>query len=130
MVSFVAITTAEYYDDAGLLPPISSNDDYYAPDATYQPFVQPPVHYQPFAHFQPVSSDGQWKILRDVRHQSPSGEYVYEYETENGIIANEQSYEAGPNQAQRKTGFYQYPAPDGRIIRVDYVADENGFQVQ
>lgn len=98
----------------------------------YQPpFVhaQPTVHYQPFNHFQPVNPDGQWQILRDNRHQSPSGEYAYEYETQNGIIANEQSYIASPNQAQRKTGFFQYPSPDGRTIRVDYVADENGFQV-
>lgn len=120
VVLFAAAAAAQYY-----------NGEQYQ-DEPYQPplvHAQPAVHYQAFNHFQPVSSDGQWQTLRDTRHQSPSGEYAYEYETQNGIIANEQSYIAGPNQAQRKTGFYQYPSPDGRTIRVDYVADENGFQV-
>lgn len=131
VVLFVAAAAAQYYN-SGQYPTISSNGPYFYQDAPYQPIVhaQPTVHYQPFTHFQPVSSDGQWQTLRDTRHQSPSGEYAYEYETQNGIIASEQSYIASPNQAQRKTGFYQYPSPDGRTIRVDYVADENGFQVK
>lgn len=104
VVLFVAATAAQYYNGGG---------QYYYQDEPYQP---------PLVHYQPTSSDGQWQTLRDIRHQSPSGEYSYEYETQNGIIANEQSYIAGPNQAQRKTGFYQYPSPDGRTIRVDYVA--------
>lgn len=27
-----------------------------------------------------------------------------------------------------QTGSYSYPAPDGEIITINYVADENGFQ--
>lgn len=125
---FVAAAAAQYYNSAQYAK-IPSNGQYYYQNAPYQPNeqAQPAVHYQPFAHFQPVSSDSQSQTVRDFRHQSPSGEYAFEYETQNGIIASEQSYIAGPNQAQRKTGFYQYPSPDGRLIRVDYVADENGF---
>lgn len=136
VVLFGAVTTAQYYSNSEPYPTISTNDQYYYQDAPpYQPIVhvQPPVHYQPFTNYrEPVSSDGQWKTLRDNRHQSPSGEYVYEYETENGIVAGEQSYIASPNQPERKTvGFYQYPSPeDGHIIRVDWSADSNGFQVK
>lgn len=112
---------------AAAAPQYSNPGQYYYPEEPYQP---PLVQDQSFSQYQPVSADGHWQTLRDNRHQSPSGEYAYEFETQNGIIANEQSYIAGPNQAQRKTGFYQYPSPDGRTIRVDYVADENGFQVE
>lgn len=129
VVLLVATVAAQYYNSEQY-PAISSDGQYYYPNAgaaaVEAPVYQPPVHYQPHAHFQPVSPDGQWQTVRDIRQQSPSGEYSYEYETQNGIVASEQSYLAGPNQAQRKTGFYQYPSPDGRTIRVDYVADENG----
>lgn len=134
MVLFVAAAAAQYYSNSDPYSTIANNEQNYYPDAPpYQPIVdaQPPVHYQPFPHYQPVSADGQWQILRDVRHQSPSGEYSFEYETQNGIVAGEQAYVADHNQAQRKTGFFQYPSPeDGRLIRVDWSADENGFQVK
>lgn len=118
VVLFVTAAMAQYYNSEQY-PTVPSNGPYYYQGAQYQPIVP----------YQPASADGQWQTLRDARHQYPSGEYSYEYETQNGIIANEQSYIAGPNQAQRKTGFFQYPSPDGRILRVDYTADENGFQV-
>lgn len=121
VVLFVTAVAAQYYNSEQY-PTASTNDQYYYHGAPYQS-AQPTVHYQP------VSSDGQWQILRDSRQQFPSGEYSYEYETQNGIAASEQSYITSPNQAQRKTGFFQYPSPDGRLLRVDYVADENGFQV-
>lgn len=119
VVLFVTVAAAapQYYNPG----------QYYYPEEPYQP---PLGQDQSLNHYEPVSSDGHWQTLRDNRQQSPSGEYAYEFETQNGIIANEQSYIAGPNQAQRKSGFYQYPSPDGRTIRVDYVADENGFQVE
>lgn len=60
--------------------------------------------------------------MRDTRDQSPAGSYHYEFETENGIQAREQS-----DGIQRATGFYEYQSPEGLNVRVDYVADENGF---
>lgn len=101
----------------------------YVPQIAYQPIARistPQYQYQPFVQQSSISPDGHWQTLRSVHAQSPSGDYTYEYETQNGIVAQEQSQVVDPK-TQRKTGFYQYPSPDGRIIRVDYVADENGF---
>lgn len=53
------------------------------------------------------------------------------YETQNGILAQEEGQlkqtEDG-NDALNKVGFYQYTGDDGKVYRVDYVADANGFQ--
>lgn len=52
------------------------------------------------------------------------------YETENGILAEESGIveilESGDD-ALKTTGFYQYTGDDGKLYRVDYVADVNGF---
>lgn len=93
----------------------------------YQPVYQPTYQYQPYARYQGVTPEGYSQTLRDVRSQSPNGDYAYEYETQNGIAAGE-SQIVQPDNVQRRTGFYQYPSPDGRIIRVDYTADENGYR--
>lgn len=98
-----------------------------------QPVVQPQLvryqpnyRYQPSVRYQSATAEGNSQTLRDVREQSPTGDYAYEYETQNGIVAREQSQFLPPN-VQRKTGFYQYPSTDGQVYRVDWVADENGF---
>lgn len=100
-------------------------------------FIQPPQVIVPQQFVQPqiiqpqvartYNSEGHWQILRDSREQSPAGDYAYEYETENGIHAREQAQAIAP-QSQRAQGFYEYTSPEGQKIRVDYNADENGFQ--
>lgn len=141
----VFVAAVAYAADDGSYRPDQYNNGQYRPynDGKYypsavpvRPFVrafvptvpvyQPVYRFQPYARYQPASPEGYSQTLRDVRSQSPNGDYAYEYETQNGIVASEQSQVVQPN-VQRKTGFYQYPSPDGRIIRVDYVADENGF---
>lgn len=101
-----------------------------------QRFVQPaPVVVAPQQFVAPqvvarqYNNEGHWQILRDSRQQSPTGDYAFEYETENGIHQSEQN-NAVPPQSQRSTGFYEYKSPEGQTIRVDYTADENGFQPQ
>lgn len=81
----------------------------------------------PFVRVQPVAPEGHWQTLRDIREQSPAGDYHYEFETQNGIHARQQSQVIAP-ESQRATGFYEYKSPEGENIRVDYIADENGFQ--
>lgn len=54
----------------------------------------------------------------------------FSYETENGISGAQQG---APKQFEKSVGIvaqgsYQYSAPDGSDIRVEYVADENGYQ--
>jgi hypothetical protein len=58
---------------------------------------------------------------------------VYSYETENGIKVQEQGIQkrVGPKPEDIGTvsrGSYSYTAPDGTVLTVNWVADENGFQ--
>ena len=60
------------------------------------------------------------------------------YETGNNIHAEEVGFlkDLGKNEegdlikSQVQQGSFSYVAPDGQIITVNYIADENGFQVQ
>ncbi|KAJ8667704.1 hypothetical protein QAD02_009367 [Eretmocerus hayati] len=62
------------------------------------------------------------------------GSYAWEYETGNGIRAEEQGqFQPGQIEEQGTAsvrGSYSYTAPDGTPISLNYVADENGFQPQ
>ncbi|XP_055701784.1 pupal cuticle protein 36a-like [Phlebotomus papatasi] len=72
-------------------------------------------------------------ILRQEQEVNFDGTYKYAYETGNGIAAEETGFlkNAGTEQeAQVAQGEYSYTAPDGTLIRVTYIADENGFQPQ
>ncbi|CAH0590539.1 unnamed protein product [Chrysodeixis includens] len=53
--------------------------------------------------------------------------YAYAYETENGIVAEENGVATNGVQAQ---GGYSYTGDDGKVYSVRYTADENGFQPQ
>jgi len=65
---------------------------------------------------------------------NPDGSFQYRYETGNGIQAEEQGFlkNAGNPQleAQAVQGYFAYTGPDGVLYRVNYIADENGFQPQ
>ncbi|KAL0892181.1 hypothetical protein ABMA27_015369 [Loxostege sticticalis] len=73
-------------------------------------------------------------IIRQEQVINPDGSYKWSYETGNGIAAEEQGYvknQGVPDQeAQTAQGQYQYTAPDGQVIQLQYLADENGFQPQ
>ena len=61
------------------------------------------------------------------------GSYKFSYETGNGIKAQEQGEiknKGTDNEIQSVSGSYSYTAPDGQLITVTYIADENGFQPQ
>ncbi|XP_030753520.1 endocuticle structural glycoprotein SgAbd-2-like isoform X2 [Sitophilus oryzae] len=68
-------------------------------------------------------------ITRQYFDINPDGSYVYAFQTENQIFAEEQGY-LKEGKYQVKEGQYQYTAPDGQIIRLVYTADENGFHPQ
>ncbi|XP_055542170.1 endocuticle structural glycoprotein SgAbd-8-like [Wyeomyia smithii] len=70
-------------------------------------------------------------IIRLEQEVNPDGTYRWSYETGNGIKAEEQGFLKNPGtqqEAQVAQGEYSYTAPDGQLIRVQYIADENGFQ--
>ncbi|CAH2075283.1 unnamed protein product, partial [Iphiclides podalirius] len=60
--------------------------------------------------------------------------FPFSYESGNGITAEELGYVKNlgvPEQeAQTAQGQYKYTAPDGQVIQLQYIADENGFQPQ
>ncbi|XP_068142195.1 pupal cuticle protein Edg-78E-like [Drosophila tropicalis] len=62
------------------------------------------------------------KAAGDIR---PDGGYEFVYETSNGIAAQEAG--VGGNHA---TGSYSYYSPEGELVQLSYLADENGFQPQ
>ncbi|XP_027239254.2 cuticle protein AMP1A [Penaeus vannamei] len=67
-------------------------------------------------------------ILRDDRVQEDDGRYNFDIETGDGITASESGSPDGPEGAIVASGKYSYTAPDGSLIEVTYVANEDGFQ--
>ncbi|XP_058450597.1 endocuticle structural glycoprotein ABD-4-like [Malaya genurostris] len=70
-------------------------------------------------------------IIRQEQEVNPDGSYRWSYETGNGITAEEQGFLKNPDTeqaAQVAQGEFSYTAPDGQLIRLQYIADENGFQ--
>lgn len=70
-------------------------------------------------------------ILSYENVNNGDGSYRFSYETENGIKAQEQGEvknKGSENEIQSVSGSYSYTAPDGQVITVTYIADENGFQ--
>ncbi|XP_017486504.1 PREDICTED: pupal cuticle protein 36 [Rhagoletis zephyria] len=73
-----------------------------------------------------------WRILQLFDKEEKDG-YRYIYETENGILAEENGRieKLAPDaDGLRSAGFYEYTGDDGVLYRVDYVADDNGFVPQ
>ncbi|XP_028163693.1 endocuticle structural glycoprotein ABD-4-like [Ostrinia furnacalis] len=73
-------------------------------------------------------------IINQDFDQQPDGSYRYSYETENGIKAEETGSvkkASGPDTADViiAQGGFSYTAPDGTVINLNYIADdENGFK--
>ncbi|XP_045764252.1 flocculation protein FLO11-like [Maniola jurtina] len=86
-------------------------------------------------------------IVAQSEELEPNGTYKFSYETGNGIMREETAYEkilprardansseggeddeGDSNEIHVQRGSYSYTAPDGTLISVSYIADENGFQ--
>ncbi|XP_035459282.1 endocuticle structural glycoprotein ABD-4 [Spodoptera frugiperda] len=73
-------------------------------------------------------------IVSQEFDQQPDGSYRYSYETENGIKAEEAGTlkkATGPDAADVivAQGGFSYTAPDGTVINLNYIADDdNGFK--
>lgn len=77
-----------------------------------------------------ISPGQQIRILKQEQEVNFDGSYQWSYETENGISAQEQGVlkNAGSQEPiQEAQGSFQYTAPDGTPIQLQYLANENGF---
>jgi len=72
-------------------------------------------------------------ILKQNFDLNPDGSYNYNYETSNGIRADEAGYLKNPGtqvEAQVMQGSYSYTGPDGVLYTITYIADENGYRAE
>ncbi|CAD7076739.1 unnamed protein product [Hermetia illucens] len=80
-----------------------------------------------------TTADHDAVILRQAYDLNPDGSYVYNYETSNGIRADESGFLKSPGtqlEAQVKQGSFSYTGPDGVVYTITYIADENGYRAE
>ncbi|XP_029709547.2 cuticle protein CP14.6-like [Aedes albopictus] len=91
-------------------------------------------------------SDADSQVVSQNSDIQPDGSFSYAFETDNGIKVDDQGtikqVKVPKTDASGKsigedvvpvsvqTGSFQYTAPDGQVLTIKYVADENGFQPQ
>ncbi|KAG5330988.1 CU17 protein, partial [Acromyrmex heyeri] len=64
---------------------------------------------------------------------NPDGSYNYNYETGNGIHAQEEGHlnnVGTDNEALEAHGSFSFTDADGQTYQISYIANENGFQPQ
>ncbi|OXA49959.1 endocuticle structural glycoprotein ABD-4 [Folsomia candida] len=70
-------------------------------------------------------------IVRQENENNGDGTYRYVWETSDGTKHEESGYlkpNGNEDPIQVAQGNYQYYSPEGELIQVQYLADENGFQ--
>jgi hypothetical protein len=72
-------------------------------------------------------------IIRSESENNGDGSYRFLWENSDGTQAEESGYlkpNSNPNDEpiQVAQGSYQYYSPEGQLISLSYIADENGFQ--
>jgi hypothetical protein len=83
-----------------------------------------------------ASDPAQITILRQEQENNGDGTYSFAYETSDGTSAQEKGYlkPAPPGSEyesiQVQEGNYKFYSPEGEEFKLDYLADENGFQPQ
>ncbi|KAF5293163.1 hypothetical protein FQR65_LT11008 [Abscondita terminalis] len=70
------------------------------------------------------------QILKQLFTLGADGTYDWSYDAENGISASEQGApkQIGNEVGNTVRGYYTYPSPNGEVVKIEYVSDENGFQ--
>jgi len=72
-------------------------------------------------------------ILRSENENNGDGTYSYSYENSDGTSVAQKGYLKPPPQGsedaiQVAEGYFSYYSPEGEQVRLDYLADEQGFQ--
>ncbi|XP_034110249.1 larval cuticle protein 65Ag1-like [Drosophila albomicans] len=78
----------------------------------------------------PVNPDAEAFVINQEANVEPDG-FSANFETSNGIkeeSSGRLENQGSENEALSVRGSFSYPAPDGQIISLTYIADENGFQ--
>ncbi|XP_023025225.2 uncharacterized protein [Leptinotarsa decemlineata] len=98
-----------------------------------EPLRQPNGQYKaysagvPSQYYNGASSAAPAAIIKsNIVPNSGDGYYSYNYETENGIMAQEEGTVV--NDAENARGGYSYTSPEGERVVVEYTADEEGFK--
>ncbi|KAF5297785.1 hypothetical protein FQA39_LY11934 [Lamprigera yunnana] len=76
------------------------------------------------------NNDGNAQIIDYTFNQDPIGNYKYGFSTSNHIQRYEESVIENPNTENASPvvkGSYSYPGSDGKMVKVKYTADKNGF---
>lgn len=84
------------------------------------------LKYQVPDYIRYLSPDAYAKTIYSNEHRGINGNFGYEYQTENGIQAKQESTGYGPNKVVR--GYYSYVGPDGKQYTVNYIADRFGYR--
>ncbi|XP_068222254.1 cuticle protein AM1199-like [Palaemon carinicauda] len=66
-------------------------------------------------------------ILRDDRDDQGDGNFNYAFELSDGTAVEASGF-PGAEGAVNIRGAYRFNLPDGAVVQITYVADENGFQ--
>ncbi|XP_031355782.1 pupal cuticle protein 20-like [Photinus pyralis] len=130
LLAFCGIATCGRLDNVYLPPSVPG---------AHGPFPSGRLPGAPFAKVNPVPFAGpapfagaynagpHVPILRYDNRNEGDGQYAFNYETANGIAAQEQGRLKGPDSLEAH-GSFAYTSPEGQHISLTYVADENGFQ--
>lgn len=88
-----------------------------------------------FPQNQQPSAEASATILQNTFTDDGAGNFNFLYETSNGIKVNAEgqlrditSTDGIAEKATVQRGSFIYTAPDGSPIKVDWIADEKGFQ--
>lgn len=85
-----------------------------------------PYNRNTAAHSEQYNLNNQINTIRyDNNPNAGDGNYNYQYETENGIHAEENG--SGDDSSKTTRGGYSYISPEGEKISIEYVADGEGY---
>ncbi|KAJ8721931.1 hypothetical protein PYW08_004333 [Mythimna loreyi] len=79
-----------------------------------------------------ANPESEAQVVSSNYQQAPEGSYQFAYETNNGISGQAQAVvkAVGKEVALEVSGSNSYTDPEGQVISLTYVANENGYQPQ
>ncbi|XP_042859343.1 cuticle protein AMP1B-like [Penaeus japonicus] len=75
----------------------------------------------------PQNPEGDAEVVYDERTDQGDGNFRYAFETTNGIRAEKTGVPGAAGQSNMQ-GSFTFPLPEGGVVEVTYVADEDGYR--